>query len=104
TAIDMTKGEHVWQVVNGDTPSAIKNHPLLRGLDIPRTGKPTRSVLVLTKTLLFAGEGLGGDPVLWALDKATGETVAKIDMPGVVTGVPITYMHEGKQYLVMAVS
>jgi hypothetical protein len=47
---------------------------------------------------------VGGDPVLWAHDKATGDIVAKIDMPGVVTGVPMTYMYEGKQYLVMAVS
>lgn len=104
TAIDMTSGDHVWQVVNGDTPAAIKNHPLLQGVDIGRTGKPTRSGLVLTKTLLFAGEGVGGDPVLWAHDKATGDIVARIDMPGVVTGVPMTYMYEGKQYLVMAVS
>jgi len=104
TAIDMNSGDHVWQVVNGDTPAAIKNHPLLQGLDIGRTGKPTRSGLVLTKTLLFAGEGVGGDPVLWAHDKATGDIVAKIDMPGVVTGVPMTYMYGGKQYLVMAVS
>jgi len=104
TAIDMNSGDHVWQVVNGDTPAAIKNHPLLQGVDIGRTGKPTRSGLVLTKTLLFAGEGVGGDPVLWAHDKATGDIVAKIDMPGVVTGVPMTYMYGGKQYLVMAVS
>ncbi|OGT70804.1 MAG: hypothetical protein A3H44_12500 [Gammaproteobacteria bacterium RIFCSPLOWO2_02_FULL_57_10] len=104
TAIDMTTGDHVWQVVNGDTPESLKNHPLLRGVDIGRTGKPTRSGLVLTKTLLFSGEGVGGDPVLWAHDKATGDIVAKIDMPGVVTGVPMTYMHDGKQYLVMAVS
>ena len=104
TAIDMTTGEHVWQEVNGDTPEALKNHPLLRGVDIGRTGKPTRSGLVLTKSLLFSGEGVGGDPVLWAHDKATGEVVAKLSMPGVVTGVPMTYMYEGKQYLVMAVS
>lgn len=104
TAIDMTTGEHVWQVVNGDTPEEIKNHPLLKGVDIGRTGKPTRSGLVLTKTLLFAGEGVGGDPVLWAFDKATGEIAAKIGMPGVVTGVPMTYMYQGKQYLVMAIS
>ena len=104
TAIDMTSGDHVWQVVNGDTPEAIKNHALLQGIDIGRTGKPTRSGLVLTKTLLFSGEGVGGDPVLWAHDKATGDIVARIDMPGTVTGVPMTYMHEGKQYLVMAVS
>lgn len=104
TAINMVDGEHVWQEVNGDTPEAIKNHPLLKGIDIGRTGKPTRSGLVLTKTLLFAGEGVGGDDVLWAFDKATGAIVAEIKMPGAVTGLPITYMHNGKQYLVMAVS
>lgn len=104
TAIDMESGDHKWMIVNGDTPEEIKNHPLLQGVDIGRTGKPTRSGLLLTKTLLFAGEGVGGDSVLWAFDKATGETVAKIDMPGVVTGLPITYMYDGKQYLVMTVS
>jgi len=104
TAIDLTSGEHVWQVVNGDTPASIKNHPLLEGIEIPATGKPTRSSLILTKSLLFAGEGPGGDPVLHAIDKATGETVANIALPASVTGVPMTYMHNGKQFLVMTVS
>ncbi len=104
TAINMVTGEHVWQVANGDTPDEIANHPLLQGIDIGRTGKPTRSGLVLTKSLLFAGEGVGGSPVLWALDKTTGSIVAEIEMPGTVTGVPMTYMHNGKQYLVMAIS
>jgi len=104
TAIDLTTGKHVWQVVNRDTPTNIANHRLLKGVDLPRTGKPTRSGMVLTKTLLFHGEGPGGDPVLWALNKATCEAVAKIDLPGSVTGVPMTYMHEKKQYISMAVS
>lgn len=104
TAIDMATGAHEWMMVNGDTPAEIRNHPLLQGIDIEPTGKPTRSGLVLTKTLLFAGEGIGGDPVLWALDKATGATIARLDMPGVVTGVPMTYMVNGRQYLAMAVS
>lgn len=104
TAIDLTSGEHVWQVANADTPESIKNHPLLEGIEIPPTGKPTRSALILTKSLLFAGEGPGGDPVLHAIDKATGETIANIELPASVTGVPMTYMHEGKQFLVMTVS
>ncbi len=104
TAIDMSSGDHVWAIPNGDTPEAIKNHPLLKGVDIGRTGKPTRSGLVLTKTLLFAGEGPGGENALWAFDKVSGDIVAKLMMPGTVTGVPMTYMYNGKQYLVMSVS
>lgn len=104
TAIDLSSGEHVWQVVNGDTPDDIKNHPLLQGVDLEPTGKPTRSGIVLTRSLLFHGEGPGGDPVLHARDKQTGADVAVIDLPASVTGVPMTYMLEGKQYLVMTVS
>ena len=104
TAIDLVSGQHVWQIVNGDTPDNIKNHELLKGVPIPPTGKPTRAGMVLTKTLLFFGEGPRGDPLLHAVDKATGETVARIDLPASVTGVPITYMHDGKQYIVVTVS
>lgn len=104
TAIDLTTGKHVWQVVNGDTPEEIKEHELLEGVDFPPTGKPTRSGVLLTKTLLFHGEGPGGSPILHALDKATGETIARIELPASVTGVPMTYMLDGKQYLAMTVS
>jgi glucose dehydrogenase len=104
TAIDMVSGRHVWQTVNGDTPAQIANHPLLEGVDLPPTGKPTRAPLLLTRTLLFQGEGPGGDPRLWVRDKATGEAIVSIDLPGSVTGVPMTYMVEGRQFLAMAVS
>jgi glucose dehydrogenase len=104
TAIDLVSGEHAWQRVNGDTPEEIKNHPLLKDVDLPPTGKPTRSGMALTKSLLFFGEGPGGSPLLHAVDKATGETVAEIELPASVTGLPITYMHEGRQFIVMTVS
>ncbi|MCP5346854.1 MAG: PQQ-binding-like beta-propeller repeat protein [Gammaproteobacteria bacterium] len=104
TAIDMVSGQHKWQVVNGETPDEIANHPLLEGVELPATGKPTRSPLLLTKTLLFQGEGPGGDPVLWVRDKTSGEAIARIELPGSVTGVPMTYIVEGKQYLAMATS
>jgi quinoprotein glucose dehydrogenase len=73
------------------------------GLDIPRTGVASRAGLLATKTLLFAGEGEGGSPVLRAHDKATGEILAKIDLPGTQTGLPMTYVWGGRQYVVMAV-
>lgn len=107
TAIDMNSGDHVWQVANADTPDNIANHPALEGLDIPRTGVPTRAGLVLTKTLLFAGEGGGGpgaSPWLRAHDKQTGEIVAEIELPNVQSGQPFTYEHEGKQYIALFVS
>ena len=104
TAIDMVEGEHEWMVANADTPSIIADNPALEGVDLPRTGVETRSGLLLTKTLLFAGEGTGGGPYLRAHDKQTGEIVAEIEMPGTQTGQPFTYEHNGKQYIAMVVS
>tara|TARA_R110002072_G_scaffold247353_2_gene406484 strand:- start:30417 stop:32342 length:1926 start_codon:yes stop_codon:yes gene_type:complete len=104
TAIDMNSGDHEWMIANADTPAAIANNPALSGVDIPRTGVETRSGLLLTKTLLFSGEGVGGGPMLRAYDKQTGEIVAEIEMPGTQTGQPFTYEHDGKQYVGMVVS
>ena len=103
TAIDMNTGEHVWMAPTGDTPDDVKNNPALAGIDIPRTGKPTRAALLVTKTLLFAGEGWNGDPILRAHDKRTGEILAEIELPGSAGGKPMTYMVDGRQYIVMAV-
>tara|TARA_R110002167_G_scaffold13893_2_gene56980 strand:- start:14987 stop:16921 length:1935 start_codon:yes stop_codon:yes gene_type:complete len=104
TAIDMNAGEQVWQTANADTPDSITNNPALQGVDIPRTGVATRAGLLLTKTLLFVGEGVGGGNKLYAQDKATGEIVARIELPNTQTGQPFTYEHEGKQYIAMFVS
>lgn len=103
TAIDLDEGEIVWQMANADTPEALEEHPLLEGVDLPRTGHPTRVGLLATATLLFSGEGVGGKPVLRAHDKATGEILAELEMPASQTGMPMSYMFEGKQYLVVAV-
>lgn len=107
TAIDMNSGEHLWQIANADTPDQIANHPALAGIDIPRTGVPTRAGVVATKTLLFVGEGGGGrgaSPILRAIDKLTGDIVAEIELPNPQSGLPFTYEHDGKQYLAMFVS
>ena len=81
---------------NGPTPKEIAEHPALEGLDIPPTGRATRPVTLVTKTLLFTAEGWGGGPVLHAHDKATGEVLAEIPLPGAVGGWPMTYAIEGK--------
>ncbi len=107
TAIDMNSGDHLWQIANADTPDSIANHPALEGVDIPRTGVPTRAGVVATKTLLFVGEGGGGpgaSPILRAVDKQTGEILAEIELPNTQSGLPFTYEHDGKQYLAMFVS
>ncbi len=110
TAIDLTSGEHVWSIANGDTPKVYKDNPALKGVDLPRTGKPTRAGIVVTKSLLFAGEGWGtvgnirGDPVFRAHDKQTGEIIAAIAIPATQSGPPSTYMLNGRQYIVMMVT
>jgi quinoprotein glucose dehydrogenase len=103
TAIDLNRGEIAWQIPNGDTPPAVKNHPLLKGVTLPRTGSPSRAGILVTKTLLFAGEGYEGQPKFRAYDKKTGAIVWEADIPQSQTGLPMTYLHRGKQYIVFSV-
>jgi quinoprotein glucose dehydrogenase len=103
TAIDLNRGEILWQIANADTPEEIASHPALAGIDLPRTGRPARVGQLVTRTLLFAGEGVGGKPILRAHDKATGEILAEIELPAAQTGLPMSYMLDGTQYLVVAV-
>ena len=112
TAIDMGKGEIVWQVAHGETPDAVRNHPALKGLTIPRTGRSNGRIgTLVTRTLVIAGEpgffttpsGVRG-AMLRAYDKATGAEVGAVYMPAPQTGSPMTYMWNGQQYLVLATS
>jgi quinoprotein glucose dehydrogenase len=110
TAIDLDKGEIRWQVANGETPDAIKNHPALKGRDIPRTGQRGHLGTLVTKTLLIAGESgytttpSGRGAMLRAYDKASGKEVGAVYMPAPQSGSPMTYMFNGKHYIVIAVS
>jgi len=103
TAIDLNSGEHAWMIPNGETPENVANHPLFEGVDLPQTGTSSRATLLVTKTLLFSGEGSGGAPVLRAHDKATGAVVAEIELPATATGIPMSYMYGGRQYIVVGV-
>jgi quinoprotein glucose dehydrogenase len=103
TAIDLNRGDIAWQIPNGDTPPSVRNHPLLKGVTLPKTGSPSRAGLLVTKTLLFAGEGYEGQPKFRAYDKKTGATIWEADIPQSQTGLPMTYLHRGKQYIVFAV-
>ena len=120
TAIDLNQGEHVWMVPNGDGP---RNHPALAALELPPLGSPGRAAPLLTKTLLFIGEGSsgrggggnrrpegmpasqvpgGGEGLLRAFDKVTGDELWRIDLGARTTGAPMTYLHDGRQFLVVA--
>jgi len=103
TAYNMNKGDIAWQIPNGDTPANVKNNPALKGVNIPKTGSPSNAGLLVTKTLLIAGEGSGGAAILHAYDKATGADLAQIPMPGPQVSLPMTYMLNGRQFIVLGV-
>jgi quinoprotein glucose dehydrogenase len=103
-AIDLNTGEHLWRVPNGDTPASVKNHPALKGVTLPVTGKLTHATVLVTKSLFFYGEGRGAEPYLHALDKKTGKEIARIEIPATTTTAPMTYMHNGRQYIVLSVA
>ena len=111
TAIDLNRGDIVWQVAHGHTPDHIRMNPALKGIDIPRTGRPGGPTGTLTtKTLVIAGEtgffttasGQRG-AMLRAYHKATGADAGEIFMQAPQTGTPMTYMLNDKQYLVVAI-
>ena len=104
TAIDLNTGDHLWQIPNGNTPEAIRNHPLLEGVEIGKTGARSHATKLVTKTLLMYAEGRGAAPVFRAVDKMTGEELGAVDLPGSTITAPMTYMHDGVQYVVMAVN
>ncbi len=98
TAIDLETGDHIWDTPLGDGPI---DHPRLKDLDLPPMGDNSSGFVLATKTLLFAAQG-GQKPTLRALDKATGEIVAEIPLQAPASGSPMTYMHDGRQYIVLA--
>jgi quinoprotein glucose dehydrogenase len=110
TALDMNKGELVWQVAHGETADNVKNHPALKGLNIPRTGRQGRIGVLTTKTLVIAGEGgfmttpNGRGAYLRAYDKATGKEVGAVYMPAPQTGSLMTYSIDGRQYITVPIS
>ncbi len=109
TALDLNRGELTWTVANGDGP---RNHPLLKPLSLPPLGQAVRAGPLVTKTLLFVTEGdqinvrtppNGGGKTVRAFDKATGKVLWAATLEAGSTGTPMTYMHNGKQFLVFAI-
>ncbi len=110
-AIDLNAGEILWRVANGDGP---RDHPALRHLDLPPLGQAARVSPLVTSTLVFLGEGVDrgmvllpedvGGKLFKAYDKATGAVVAEVELPGGASGAPISYMANGRQYIVMPIA
>ncbi len=111
TAIDLNSGDHVWMAPNGQAPDYVRNHPAMKGIDLSKAGNPERAPLLVTKTLLFAGDGSGlfasgpggGGPMFRAMNKKTGDVIFEMKLPANETGIPMTYMVGGRQYIVVAV-
>jgi quinoprotein glucose dehydrogenase len=111
TGIDLNTGEHAWMVPNGQAPEYVRKNPVLAGIDLSGAGNPERAPLLVTKTLLFSGDGAGlfssgpqgGGKKFRALDKKTGQTVFEMELPANETGLPMTYMTGGRQFVVVAV-
>jgi quinoprotein glucose dehydrogenase len=110
TAIDLNTGEHLWVIPNGDAPQeqqdAIRNHPLLKGVTVdPNLGRSGLGGLMVTATMLVApGQTADGTAHLFAIDKRTGKRLGKIPTAGLSRYGMMTYLHQGKQYIVVQVS
>ena len=110
TAYDLAQGAIRFQVANGDGP---RDHPAIAHLELPPLGQVGRAGPLVTKTLLFVADGTsqtnsagrwGGGRALRAYDKSSGQVVATIELPAEASGVPMTYFHDGRQTIVVAVS
>jgi quinoprotein glucose dehydrogenase len=111
SAINLDRGELVWQVPHGDTPDAVRNHPALKGMNIPKTGQSVSVGLTVTRTLVIVGDGQVTNPgdrprgaMLRAYDKSSGKEVGALWLPAPQSGSPMTYSVDGKQYIIVAVS
>jgi quinoprotein glucose dehydrogenase len=104
TALDLNKGEFAWMVPLGTTPERVARNPALKDIALPNTGGiGLHATLLVTKTLLIAGEGWGGAHVIRAYDKKTGAVVSEIGIPGMMGSMPMTYMANGRQYIAFTV-
>lgn len=102
TAVDMNTGEHLWWIPVGETPERVLNHPQLKDIDIPNTGTGRAAPMVVTSTLLmYAGDASDGTPHLYAVDKVSGKQSGAVEVPATSSYGMMTYLHGGKQYVIL---
>jgi glucose dehydrogenase len=111
TAIDMNTGEHLWMTPHGDTPTtqqeAFRNNPLLKGVKNLDTnwGRRGTAALAASSSLLFtAAQTADNRPHLFAIDKKTGKRVGAVATPRLGQYGLMSYVHQGKQYIVLPVN
>jgi quinoprotein glucose dehydrogenase len=109
-AIDMNTGEHLWTIPHGDTAQevqdAFRNNPLLKGVKVDTNwGRPGHAAMMATPTLLFAtGSSADSKAHLFGIDKKTGRRVGAVPTPEMGGYGLMTYMHQGKQYVMLPVN
>jgi quinoprotein glucose dehydrogenase len=102
TAIDLNTGETLWMIPIGETPDRIKNNPALAGVDVGNTGTGAQAPMLVTPSMLvYAGEVSDGTPHLFAIDKMTGNELARIPVSAASRYGMMSYVHEGEQYIVL---
>ena len=125
TAYDLKTGDKKWWQPNGGIwrDPVPTNDPLFAGVTLPKIPNNTsQPQIIVTKTLLINGTGRSGggggrgrggaasgggraagpQPSLYAFDKTSGKLVGSVQIPSPTSAVPMTYMHNGKQYIVFA--
>jgi quinoprotein glucose dehydrogenase len=107
TAYDMNTGDKIWWIPNGIATPVTTTDPLFAGVSLPPQPGRGQAQIITTKTLVIYGTGRSGGPPrppfhLYAVDKATGKDVGRVQIPAKTTAVPMTFMHQGRQYIVFA--
>ncbi len=108
TGYDLNTGEKVWWTSNGGQPAVTSKDPLFAGVSLPAGSSRGQAQVITTKTLMIYGTGRqgglpGAKPMLYAVDKATGKEVGAVEIPSRTTAMPMTFMHQGRQYVIFAV-
>ena len=102
TAIDMNTGEHAWMIPTGETPDRIKNSPALDGVDIGNTGTGALVPMVVTANMLiYSDQASDGTPMLYAIDKASGDIVGEIEAPARSSYGMSSWVLDGHQYIML---
>jgi quinoprotein glucose dehydrogenase len=110
TAINLNRGDNQWMKPAGIGSAEIRNHPALRGVQLPPLGGERRGGPIVTKTLMICtrspGRGSGASDAvssLVAYDKATGSQIGEVPLPDRPIGTPMTYMLDGRQYIALTI-